>query len=129
MTGMLTQNLRLAPVSRALPVPGHKNHEVPLHQHISYRCSKRFVFVNTDACMAAQGVTIAVLHKLKVSFWRTSLQSRLPRIAQEHCRFTLGIETAIAVEVKLSPLSARNAIASVSGKQRVTTKQKASLSA
>ena len=29
-------------------------------------CRKRFVFVNTDACMAAQGVTIGVMEKLKV---------------------------------------------------------------
>ncbi len=30
-------------------------------------CSKRFIFVNTDACMAAQGVTLGVFEKLKVS--------------------------------------------------------------
>ncbi|KAK9785596.1 hypothetical protein WJX73_002285 [Symbiochloris irregularis] len=30
--------------------------------------SKRFVFVNMDACMAAQGVTLAVLHKLKEQY-------------------------------------------------------------
>ena len=29
-------------------------------------CRKRFVFVNLDACMAAQGVTITVLEQLKV---------------------------------------------------------------
>jgi hypothetical protein len=29
-------------------------------------CSKRFVFVNLDACMAAQGVTLTVLDQLKV---------------------------------------------------------------
>ena len=31
-------------------------------------CRKRFIFVNTDACMAAQGVTIGVMKKLKVRY-------------------------------------------------------------
>ena len=29
---------------------------------------KRFVFVNLDACMASQGVTLTVLEQLKASF-------------------------------------------------------------
>ena len=29
------------------------------------RCRKRFVFVNLDACMASQGVTLTVLQQLK----------------------------------------------------------------
>ncbi len=31
-------------------------------------CRKRFVFVNLDACMASQGVTLTVLEQLKASF-------------------------------------------------------------
>ena len=30
-------------------------------------CRNRFIFVNTDACMAAQGVTLGVMEKLKVA--------------------------------------------------------------
>ena len=35
-------------------------------QRSNHACRKRFVFVNLDACMASQGVTITVLEQLKV---------------------------------------------------------------
>ena len=34
--------------------------------HFWILCRNRFIFVNTDACMAAQGVTLGVMEKLKV---------------------------------------------------------------
>ena len=36
------------------------------HSKKEPHCRERFVFVNLDACMAAQGVTVAVVAKLKV---------------------------------------------------------------
>ena len=35
-------------------------------------CRKRFVFVNLDACMASQGVTLTVLEQLKASPLRST---------------------------------------------------------
>ena len=42
-------------------------------------CRKRFVFVNLDACMASQGVTLTVLEQLKASSPQSLLQTQPPR--------------------------------------------------